>query len=67
MDPLDTRGIPKEGAKDTILPRCRATPKDSQREKNRQFPLELATVGWTLALNGMPLKFLSSYIFGPPT
>ena len=39
--PLDTGGVPRKGAKDSILPR--ATPEESQRKEGlRLFPWELA-------------------------
>ena len=41
-----SRGLPKEGAKDTVLYRTGATPKESQKkEVLGQFPKKLATVG----------------------
>ena len=62
---MDETGFPKEGAEETILPRSRATPKDSQK-KERHFPQELATVDRTLAASVVQPTFLSGHVLGPP-
>lgn len=47
---VDARSAPKEGAKETTLPRSRVTPKHCQKkERIRQSPQELAIAGMTLA------------------
>ena len=63
-NPLDTKGIPKEGGKDTACPRSRATSKGDQK-KDLDNPQELAIViGRTLPANGVQPTFLSSHILG---
>lgn len=43
--PMDSRGIPKEAAKDITVPR--ATPQENQKKKRlREFPRELIQLIW---------------------
>lgn len=66
-NPMDTKGIDREGTKHTTLSRSSPASKDNQREnRRRQFPWELATVHRILAASGVQLTFLSSHILAAP-
>lgn len=75
---MDARGVSKEGAGNTTFPRSRDNQK---KDRLRQFLWELATAGWTLAVNGVQAHisvqpclvaswvsatFLSGHILGAP-